>query len=445
MSDSKNESAWAQLFEKYNIDGAISRDGQYIISSKVINEFREARLMTKFDHRFQLPKTLSDRQLSILPISRGGYIISKIETFENFIETPNLDITEFAIPSHIESLDFSTITSEALAINCAYVSRIIEDFTQDENLVPTVSGRMGSQAFSFKVRKFVEKNLFLDVDVQNAQVEIDGGYEGATSLNLIEAKNNLSSDFLIRQLYYPYRLWQGRIMKKIRPIFLTYTNGIFHLREYQFNELCNYNSIVLIKEKKYRLKDTSEQLLNIETIQEILKSISIVDEPTNVPFPQADSFERIINFCEILYNNIDEDYTKEALSCNYDFKEKDSFDMRQVDYYTNAAIYLNLVKKSQVNDKTVFELTDVGLSLFKTGSIVERQLKFIKSILAHRAFNRTLALYIQKAEEPTKDEIVRIMKTSNLYNINSETTFRRRASTVLSWVNWILGIIEEEE
>ena len=34
MSDSKNESAWAQLFEKYNIDGAISRDGQYIISSK---------------------------------------------------------------------------------------------------------------------------------------------------------------------------------------------------------------------------------------------------------------------------------------------------------------------------------------------------------------------------------------------------------------------------
>lgn len=159
MSDSKNESAWAQLFEKYNIDGAISRDGQYIISSKVINEFREARLMTKFDHRFQLPKTLSDRQLSILPISRGGYIISKIETFENFIETPNLDITEFAIPSHIESLDFSTITSEALAINCAYVSRIIEDFTQDENLVPTVSGRMGSQAFSFKVRKFGEKKF----------------------------------------------------------------------------------------------------------------------------------------------------------------------------------------------------------------------------------------------------------------------------------------------
>lgn len=127
---------------------------------------------------------------------------------------------------------------------------------------------------------------------------------------------------MIRQLYYPYRLWKNRITKEVRPIFLTYTNGIFHLREYQFTDLFNYNSIELIKERKYRLKDSSEQILNIETIKEILKSISIVEEPTNVPFPQADSFERIINFCEILYNNIDEEHTKETLSCNYDFKEK---------------------------------------------------------------------------------------------------------------------------
>lgn len=73
---------------------------------------------------------------------------------------------------------------------------------------------------------------------------------------------------------------------------------------------------------------------------------------------------------------------------------------------------------------------------FKNLSKIERASRIIY-------LNKTC--YIQKAEEPTKDEIVRIMKTSNLYNINSETTFRRRASTVLSWVNWILGIIEEEE
>ena len=305
MSDSKNETAWRQLFEKYPIDETIRREGQYILRAAAINEFREARLMTKFDHRFQLPATLSSRKLSILPISRGSYVLSEIETFEKFTENPNVATEEFTLPSHIESIDFSTITSESLAINCAYVSQILADFTQDENLLPTVSGRMSSQAFDFKIKKVENKNSYLHVNVQNVQIEIDGGYEGAASLNLIEAKNTLSSDFLIRQLYYPYRLWKNRIHKTIRPIFLVYTNGIFHFREYRFCDPTDYNSIVLVKEKKYRLKDRSEQTLNMEALQQILHTIPIVEEPAKVPFPQADSFERIINLCEILYNNPD--------------------------------------------------------------------------------------------------------------------------------------------
>ncbi len=444
MSDSKNEIAWQQLFEQYDIENEINRVGQYVIKSKDINVFREARLMTKFDHRFQLPRIFSDKHFSILPVSRGEYVISDIETFEKFTENPNLDITEFTIPSYIESLDFSTITSEALAINCAYVSQILAAFTQDEDLVPTVSGRMSSQSFDFRIRKVGGAGSSLCVGVENAQIEIDGGYEGVTSLNLIEAKNSLSSDFLIRQLYYPYRLWQSRIGKKVRPIFLTYTNGIFHLREYRFEDLSDYNSIVLIKEKKYRLKNSSEQTLNIERIQILLKTLPIVEEPVTVPFPQADSFERIINFCEILYNNTEDAYTKEALSSNYDFKERDSFEMRQVDYYTNAAIYLGFVKKIAVDGKQVFELTDIGRSLFGTSSIVDRQIKFIKAILTHGAFNKTLALYLQKAEKPTKDETVAIMKESHLYRVDSESTFWRRASTVLSWIDWILGTVKDE-
>lgn len=443
MNDSKNEGAWRRLFKEYGIDDAIKENGQYIISSKVLNNFREARLMTKFDHRFQLPKALVDRNLTILPISRGEYILSDIEIFENFTENPKLAITEFSMPPHIKSLNFSTITSEALATNCAYVSGIIADFTQDENLIPTISGRMSSRSFDFNIQKIGKKDEYLHIDVQNAQIEIDGGYEGATSLNLIEAKNSLSSDFLIRQLYYPYRLWHDRLDKKVRPIFLTYTNGIFHLREYQFDELLNYNSIRLIKEKKYRLKDDMPgHNLNIETIQEILHTIPIVDEPADVPFPQANSFERIINLCEILYGNTDENYTEQALNSRYDFKEEYSFDMRQVYYYADAAIYLGLVKKVKMSGKVTFELTPAGYALFKKGSIVERQLMFIKAVLAHRAFNKTLDLYLYKEEEPTKSEIVEIMKASNLHKIKSEDTLKRRASTILSWINWILSTVE---
>ena len=83
---------------------------------------------------------------------------------------------------------------------------MIEDFVQDIKLKPTISGRMSSSSFHFKINTF--KNNSLAVNVENSQIEIDEGYEGMHSLNLVEAKNFISDDFLIRQLFYPYRLWK---------------------------------------------------------------------------------------------------------------------------------------------------------------------------------------------------------------------------------------------
>ena len=42
-----------------------------------------------------------------------------------------------------------------------------------------------------------------------------------------------------------------------------------------------------------------------------------------------------------------------------------------------------------------------------------------------------------------KQTIIQIMKRSNLYRVEADSTYLRRSSTVVGWVNWILGIIEE--
>ena len=84
MSDSKNDNAWEKIFDKYKILEGIKNNNQFVITSKQINEFREARLMTKFDYRSQLPSLFLENTLSILPISRGSYIISDFEMFESF-------------------------------------------------------------------------------------------------------------------------------------------------------------------------------------------------------------------------------------------------------------------------------------------------------------------------------------------------------------------------
>ncbi len=288
---------------------------------------------------------------------------------------------------------------------------------------------MSSSSFGFDINS--AKGLF-NISVGNSQVEIDGGYEGDNSLNLIEAKNYISDDFLVRQLYYPYKLWSGKIQKQVRPIFLTYTNGIFHLREYAFSNINHYNSLVLIKHKKYVVQDGA---FNIETIQELLDRTKTIKEP-EIPFPQADSFERVINLCELLKQK--EFITKEEITQSYDF------DARQTDYYSNAGKYLGLIEtgKDPLNGQIGCYLTKKGNQLF-IANLIDRQKEFVKIIISHSAFIKTLKLYLENGEIPSKNEIVEIMKKSKLHGIGSDTTHFRRASTITGWTNWIMNQIEE--
>jgi hypothetical protein len=428
MSKSKNDIAWESIFEKYKIVDTILSNGHALISSTNINEFREARLMTKFDHKSQLPQLFAENNLSILPTSRGGYIIGSFETFSDF-NIDDIEVTKIEFPTFLESLDYRDITSEATAINCAFVSKILHDFTEEDNLFPTVSGRMSSSSFGFSINS--PKGLF-SINVGNSQVEIDGGYEGDNSLNLIEAKNYISDDFLVRQLYYPYKLWSGKIQKQVRPIFLTYTNGVFHLREYAFTDINHYNSLILVKHKKYVVQDG---VFNVETIQEILEKTKAIKEP-EIPFPQADSFERVINLCELLKQK--EFITKEEITQNYDF------DARQTDYYSNAGKYLGLIEvgKDPLSGQVGCYLTEKGKQVFNV-NLIDRQKEFVKLIVSHSAFKQTLKLYFENSEMPSKETIVEIMKQSKLHNIGSETTYFRRASTITGWINWVMNLIEE--
>ena len=126
MSNSKNEAAWKRLFEKHEILEKIKKYGVFEISSSEINRLREARLMTKFDHRKNLPKIFKKNYLSILLVTGGSYLISQFKAYKDF-EEKETEITKVPFPSHIESIDYENITSESAALNCAYVSGILAD------------------------------------------------------------------------------------------------------------------------------------------------------------------------------------------------------------------------------------------------------------------------------------------------------------------------------
>lgn len=424
---SKNQAAWTKIFNDYNVLETIENQGFFLINSSDINKYREARLMTKFDTRLNLPDIFKANKLSILPTSRGGYIISHFEAYKEF-EVMNDDIINVSFPSYIESIDFNNITSESIAINCAFISGILEDFIEDDTILPTVNGRMSSSVFDFYILNSKNKQK-IKVDVVNSQLEIDGGFEGAHSLVLLEAKNSLADDFLVRQLYYPFRLWRSLVSKDVKPVFMTYSNSIFSLYEYNFKDPDDYNSLELIKHKNYSFEATS---ISMEEILNVLKHVVIVNEPA-VPFPQANNFKRVINLCELLNVN---DLSLDDITAEY------SFDGRQSQYYSTAGMYLGLIEKHKKDKKIFLRLTALGKSLLKM-KYKERQLKFVELILAHEAFNKTFRATIEESQIPDKDGIVHIMKGSSLYNVKEEKTYVRRSSTIMAWLNWILDLAME--
>lgn len=422
-----NRKAWQLLFEKYNILEEINQKGYFKITAKQINEFREARLMTKFDNSANLPELFKDNNLAILPITSNSYMIARFQTYKKFEETEEEEIIKISFPEYIQSLDYNNITSEVLAINCAYITQILENFLEEEDLVPTISGKMGSGSFEFKISKNENKAEYINVSVQNSRIEIDGGFEGVNSLALVEAKNVISDDFMVRQLYYPYRLWKSKINKPVRPIYMVYSNGIFNVYEYKFENDEDYSSIKCVKSKKYSIEDTE---IDIQDIEEIFNNINEFHEEPEVAFPQADSFDRVINLCELLLN---EPRTKSDITENY------SFDERQTNYYTDAARYLGLVSKDKNDGNIIFELTELGRKILNL-RYKQRQLEFVKLILRHKTFYDYLSLYFENSKKPTTTDTIEIMKKCDLYRVESESTYERRASTIRGWIEWILDL-----
>lgn len=427
---SNNDKAWSLLFEHFDIINKIKQDGQFEVTANEIKEIgkREPRLMAKFDSHAELPQLFQKNELSILPITRGSYIIAPFEAYHRFPKKYHDDgIIYVAFPEHIESIDANNINSEIIAINSAYLSGILKDFIGDDGLIPTVSGRMSSNAFSFNINN-ISANRLMQINVQNSQIEIDAAYEGE-SLVLIEAKNNiLSDDFLIRQMYYPFRRWQDQLRKKVKTVFIVYTNSVFYLYEYKFEDITNYNSLILSKFQRYSFEPLNIELSDIE---KLLSHTTVIDEPVGLPFPQADKFSRIINLCELLYST---PMTKGEITSNYDFVS------RQSAYYSSSGEYLGLF----YGDGEQMFLTEKGENIFRL-SPRARQLEFVKLIIQHRVFNLALKSYFEKSQPPTRETVVEIMKTCGLNKVGTNeeyanSTYGRRAGTVIGWVNWILAL-----
>lgn len=253
------DKSWEAIFQKTGMDAHDFDASPFVLSADQIKracqDFRstgekEVRILCKQDTRESRPEIFKERGLFILPKKNGEYYIVK---GEGYMDVP--DITT-PVQDYESKLDFELLSSqvgdsEMQHLDFAYANSLIRTFMNDPTLVLTIRGRKYTPEFSFNVGKYT-------LEVKGVQTEVDAGYEGKSSIVLIEAKNSNAKDTIIRQLFYPFRQWYQHTHKTVFPLFfekrIVAGEMLYYVWQYAFPDVNDYNSIQLVKSGRFRIK-----------------------------------------------------------------------------------------------------------------------------------------------------------------------------------------------
>ena len=414
MTTSMTERGWAAIFKELAIPRKLKSKGIAFLTASQIRKYsgREPRLMSKFDSREERPQTLKD--VTLLPTENGRYALIAGDGYSDVAMLDHLTYHRSDRLQGIESLPWRTqLSSESQVIDSALLASVIKEFTGEDDLSLTIRGRLRAPKFSFRFQGEVRTH---QLEVDGVQVEVDAGYEG-DRIYVLEAKMGGRSDFIVRQLYYPFRMWtqSEEVRKPVVPLFLTYSNRTYSLRMYRFTDPELYNSIELVEAKDYVLEEFARP-----SIAEILQNTNLEPHPEGVPFPQADSVAKLIDLVDAVARGVND---REELADQFDYN------VRQSDYYGNAARYLGLVGR---RNRGFIPLPET--LRFAQTTLTDRLAIVMKAIASRPVFRDCLEDL--ERGTPTSPEKVAELVQHHHTNLSSDTS-NRRARTVLAWMEWI--------
>lgn len=279
-----------------------------------------------------------------------------------------------------------------------------------EDVALTIRGRSRSPDFVFPLNG-------IDFPISGVQIEVDGGYEGATTINLVEAKVGPRDNLSVRQLIYPQLAWEQTIGKRkaVRTYICFYQEPILRFIPVAYeNGICRADHS---KEVAFMLEP--EAKLDLGAIQ--VKP----DAPVpvlGVPFPQADRFETVLAMFSIVVR--EEEIAKDLLLLDFDI------DPRQIDYYSNAMRWMGLVEV----EKGVIRLTTDGRAIAAQPH-AEKIRRMVEVIFSEPIFNHVLRHGIADVPPALFDR----------WGCDSESTRHRRLQTVKAWVSYFEALSKQGE
>jgi hypothetical protein len=432
----RGNSIWDELDEKYGLLDQVNKQGLAEISAAQIKALRgeEARLLTKYDTRDDLPDFFRRNNLAILPTNRGSYALGRFDLYEDIPQdSPQVEV--FKPRVYPDALKVKAISSEAAAVNLLYSSGLLEEFAGESGLLPAVSGRMSAGHFEYEIADISGGSNY-SMKASAPQIEIDAGFEGNNSLILIEAKKDRLNSFNVRQVYFPFIAWQSVMHKKVRNIFFIHKGDEFELLEYEFKNTTFLGQLSLVAHKKFVL--SSYTLSPKEIVSLSNSKVYEKDYLDLAPYPQADSVNKLfelVTFLEI------EDRQKQAIA------DKFGFNTRQSDYYCNALKLLGLAERS---GRGVWTLSAEGFDFASKSSHaqhVEMAMRMLR-VPALRRFCQDvggqLGTNIEKLIQYIEDDFLHPSVLKRKAKTDSDQiakTVGRRQQTVISWCAWLNSIV----
>lgn len=404
--------AWERLFTELSLEERLSA-GPVRITADEIKALsgREPRLMTKFDTRESRPARLARHTL--LPLTNGSYALLRGDGYADVPETPRVKFwTPPDLRRSLLTLPWqSGPSSESQALDMAMATGLLQDFLSDPDARLTIRGRLRAPRFEFEFDSDAGPST---LTVDGVQVEVDSGLEGH-AIHLVEAKLGARTNFHIRQLYYPMRMWSALVPDKpVTTVFLSWSNRCFSLRSFAFAPIERYHAARLIAAVDYFLDEPGRppQLGDALTAARL-------ELAEGAPFPQADDMRRVIDVVDAVASASS---TRAEIAARYEFDE------RQADYYANAARFLGLLTRAEQG----FELTEIGRD-FVAGNLTTRTYIVLRQLAARPVFRSLLERIHADAGLPEIAEVADMITAAT--GLTGATPLRR-ASTVLAWARW---------
>ncbi len=366
----------------------------------------EPRLMASMHEEQSLPTVFREYGVFLLPISTEEYVIVHGHGFHE-LENPGPPTrVEGRFPFKMAMIGYGS--GENRFLLQAFHSGLLKRFTGAPLLCDAAGGKMRTDDFDFRV------DGSPTISVHGAQMEVDKVYESPDDILLFEAKPSWRSNFLIRQLYYPYRVARGLTSKNVRAFFMiaNQKEETYNLWEYAWKDPFDYEQIELIRKGCYIIEEMTPPIETFASI-EPERGLGIV--------PQANDLQKVADFPRLVQRGVD---TAKKWSEFYGIA------VRQASYYRQAAEAFGLVQSA----RGVYALTEDGRRFVEMDA--QRGSDYLaERLLRIPLLNAVFQMILRSGDAGVgKGEIARLIVDSSKL---TGTTPPRRADTVFSYFRWM--------